>query len=72
MAVSAEWLQSQLRKPNSMDFLLILDCRLQSDFIESHIKVRHDYNNAHVIRVYTKAKKNFELNSKKKAWDSNK
>lgn len=39
MAVSAEWLQNQLRKPNSMDFLLILDCRLQSDFIESHIKV---------------------------------
>ncbi|XP_063709847.1 dual specificity protein phosphatase Mpk3 [Culicoides brevitarsis] len=38
MAVPAEWLQSQLLKPNWMDFLLILDCRLQSDFIESHIK----------------------------------
>uniref|UniRef100_A0A336M0Y7 protein-tyrosine-phosphatase n=1 Tax=Culicoides sonorensis TaxID=179676 RepID=A0A336M0Y7_CULSO len=38
MEVSAEWLQNQLRKPNSMDVLLILDCRLQSDFLESHIK----------------------------------
>lgn len=37
--VTCEWLKNQLRKPNVDDFILILDCRLQSEYLESHIKV---------------------------------